>query len=209
MLEKIKKGLIYLHKLVNYYLMPNLDKQSIDGFLNLNNDFKKYLDASSKQMIADLKDILLDTSIKYNNGKSREDILVIYFEYEYDHLDIVFLASDKKTEIIAEVLTLPTVRKSKLNDESEWDSFFPEIISNKVDKFKEKYNTYNIGDVFDKYNRVKYSLFEEWFCSCWTMAVLETNVKMDAYFSIHDTIYLTDLSTLKGIKEEDIMKKFF
>lgn len=209
MLEKIKKGLMYLNKLVNCYLRTNLDKQSIDGFLNLNNDFKKYLDASSKQMIADLKDILLDKSIKYNDGKSREHILAIYFEYEYDHLDIAFLASDKETEIIAEILTLPTVINSKLDDASEWNSFFPEIISNKVDKFKEKYNEYNLGDIFDKYNRVKYSLFEEWFCSCWTMAVLETNVKMNAYFSIHDTMYLTDLSTLKGIKEEDIVKKIF
>ncbi|WP_278379430.1 hypothetical protein [Chryseobacterium arthrosphaerae] len=54
----------------------------------------------------------------------------------------------------------------------------------------------------------RYRLFEQWFFDCWKEAKAQTSVMMDAYFSIHDTYFRTDLNTLKTINEDEIAQRY-
>lgn len=180
----------------------------MNNISELNKDLKVYLDSSSNQMIADLKNILLDNSIQYKNGKSIKDVAFLNFDYEYDTLDIIFEVFDKKYNKINNLVSLPTIKKSKIGEKSEWSSFLPEIIWNKYCEFENNYEADNLDDILEEYDNEKYFLFEKWFYSCWANATNETNVIIKAYFSMHDTEYVTDLNTLNRIKTKEIFNLY-
>lgn len=173
----------------------------------LNKDLKDYLNNSTPIMVEDLKNILCDKSIIYLKGKTKADSFAYYFEYEYDDLDIVFWAVNNKNKIIVKPLILPTQKDSKKNEKKNRNSFMPKKIQDKVNDFENNYDEDDLYDIIDSYNKEKYNLFEEWFCNCWKQAVKESGIKMEAYFSIHDTIFKTDLNTLKEIRLEEIEKR--
>lgn len=181
----------------------------MDSISALNDELKEYLDHCSAQMILDLKNILSDRSILYKNGKSRSDVVFLNFDYEYDTLNIVFEAFDKKYNKINELVHLPTIKKSKINEQSKWDSFLPEIIWNTYNTFENNNEDIDeLDEILDEYDMEKYQLLENWFCMCWAIAIKETNVKIDAYFSMHDTEFVTDLNTLKKINPKEIEKRY-
>lgn len=176
--------------------------------LKLNKDLKNYLDRSTPQMLSDLKGILQDDSILYLQGKSRKEAGALYVEYEYDYLDMVYWLADKSGEIISQTQVLPTKKNSKNDEQSKWNSFMPEDIWAKLADVQDEDLDQDLEDLLDEYNDEKYRIFEDWFCSCWKKAVEETGIGIDAYFSIHDTIFKTDLNTLEEIQEEDIKKRY-
>lgn len=180
----------------------------MNDILKLNKDFKIYLDASTQQIVSDLKDILYGKSVVYLEDKTESDIVAYFFEYEYDYLNVVCWAVDRAGNIITDTIILSTQKNSKTDENSKWNAFIPESIWTKIADFHDNYEDDDFDDILDEYNQEKYELFEKWFCNCWSQTVKETGIKVDAYFSIHDTIFKTDLNTLEKIKDKQIEERF-
>lgn len=180
----------------------------MNDILKLNEGFKVYLEASTHQMVSHIKDILSGKSVVYLVGKTESDTVAYFFEYEYDYLDIVCWATDRAGNLITDTIILPAPKNSKADAESKWNAFMPEEIWMKIADFHDNYEEDDFDDILDEYNKEKYELFEKWFCDCWSKAVKETGIKTDAYFSIHDTIFKTDLNTLEEIKEKEIEERY-
>lgn len=181
---------------------------TMEDLKNLNIELKKYLDETSAQLTEDLIHLLNGENISYVDNYGKSDVKAFYFEYEYEYLDIVFWGVDQKGKIITNTIFLPTKKKSSAEESGEWDALIPEKIWNMVSDFQDHYEGDDFDDVLDEYDDEKYKLFEQWFFECWKKASEYTQEKMDAYFSIHDTYFRTDLNTLKTINEDEIAQRY-
>lgn len=182
--------------------------QVMENLKKLNIEFKKYLEETSAQLTEDLIHLLDGENISYVDNKGKSDVKAFYFEYEYEYLDIVFWGVDQKGKIITNTIFLPTKKKSSAEESGDWDALIPEKIWNMVSDFQDHYEGEDFDEVLDEYDDEKYKLFEQWFFDCWKKASEYTKVKMDAYFSIHDTYFRTDLNTLKTINEDEIAQRY-
>ncbi|KFF07970.1 hypothetical protein [Chryseobacterium luteum] len=175
----------------------------------LNVELKKYLKQSSVQIIEHLALLLKGENLDYFDGKNKKDIKSLYFEYEYDYLDIMVWAVDEKGEIITHTVTLTSQKKEKSAGNSNWNSFLPEKIWMTASGFQYHHEEDDdFHDLWDEYNDEKYELFENWFFDCWKKASAQTESRADAYFSIHDTYFRTDLNTFKTISDDDIATRY-
>ncbi|MDN5476221.1 MAG: hypothetical protein L0G39_04740 [Chryseobacterium sp.] len=175
----------------------------------LNTELKNHLEESKKRLINDIVQILKGENVDYLEGKHKVDTKALYFEYEYDNLDIVAWAVDKNGEIITDILKLPGQRKKQMGKNEDWDSFLPENIGTAASDFQDRHEDDDDFDgLWDEYNEEKYELFEDWFCTCWKEASAQTETRLHAYFSIHDTYFRTDLDTLKTINDDEIAERY-
>lgn len=180
----------------------------MEDLKKLNIEFKKYLEQTRAQLIGDMIHLLKGENIRYLNNNGKSDIKAFYFEYEYEYLDIVFWGVDRKGKIATETNFLPTQKSGNAEGNSDWDALIPERIWNIVSDFQDHYEGDDFDDILDEYDDEKYKLFERWFSDCWKKASEHTKVHMDAYFSIHDTYFRTDLNTLKTINEDEIAQRY-
>ena len=176
--------------------------------LNVNKDWKLYLDSSAEQMQADIRNILANQILKYGYKKSRQDIAALFFQYEYETWDIVFWAEDKNRSSITDTIILPSKRKENSNGNSNWNHFIPETLWNKVAEFEDNYRGDDSDDIICEYIEVQTEIFKKWFLACWNTATKGIGNVPDAYFSIHDTYFLTDLKTGKKINNDEISKRY-
>lgn len=176
--------------------------------IELNNQLSQYLEQNKTDITENIKDILTYKNIIFTGDATKSDMVAFCFEYEYDYLDIIFYGIDKEWNPITETVVLPSVRKSKATETSTWSAFMPEKIWREITTFEENYEEDDIDEIISDYNEKKYNLFEEWFCSCWKEANSLIKTEKDAYFSIHDTIFKTDLHTSRTIKEKEILDKY-
>ena len=175
---------------------------------DLNNEWQTYLNSCATQLQEDIHNILTDKTIKYRSRYHLQDISALYFEYEYDYMDIVFWAENKKGDVITDILVLPTQRKDNAITDSKWKSFFPENIWREVIELEESCEDDDFYDLLDEYNEEKTRLFKEWFFNCWNIAANRTENIPDAYFSIHDTYFRTDLKTGRRINQDEISERY-
>ncbi|WP_347217992.1 hypothetical protein [Chryseobacterium sp.] len=180
----------------------------MEDLKKLNIEFKNYLEAISSQLIEDLIHLLNGDNISYIGNNGRSDIKAFYFEYEYEYLDIVFWGVDRNNKIATQTVSLPTKKSGSAEENSDWNALIPEKIWNVVSHFQDHYEGEDFDDILDEYDDEKYKLFEHWFSDCWKKASEHTHVQMDAYFSIHDTYFRTDLNTLKMINEDEIAQRY-
>ncbi|BAP30185.1 uncharacterized protein CHSO_1148 [Chryseobacterium sp. StRB126] len=174
----------------------------------LNIELKKYLEETSVQLTEDLIHLLNGENISYVDHKGKSDIKAFYFEYEYEYLNIVFWGVDRKGNIATNTVSLPTNKVGSIEKNGDWNALIPEKIWNIVSDFQDHYEGDDFDDILDEYDDEKYKLFEQWFFDCWKKASEQTKIKMDAYFSIHDTYFRTDLNTLKMINEDEIAQRY-
>ncbi|MBV8326244.1 hypothetical protein [Chryseobacterium sp.] len=174
----------------------------------LNIEFQNYLDEISGSFTDDLTNILNDENIRYLGDHSKADIKAFYFEYEYDYLNLVCWAVNASGEIIIAPMMLPEKNDGKNSEADRWNAFIPEDIWNEAAEFCDSYEEEDADDLLDEYNDEKYTLFENWFFECWKKAAAATENKTDAYFSIHDTYFRTDLVTFETINDDDIAKRY-
>ncbi|MBL1223216.1 hypothetical protein JET18_20395 [Chryseobacterium sp. L7] len=171
---------------------------------NLNIELKNYLATTTEQMVEDFVQMLKGGLLTYFKDKSAIDTGALYFEYEYDYLNITAWAADKKGEIITEPLHLPVHVKK-----DSWNAFLPEKIWDAAADFQENSeDDEEFDEIWDEYNDEKYKIFEDWFCECWKIASTQAEVSKDAYFSIHDSYFKTDLNTFKTINDDEIAERF-
>ena len=179
-------------------------------FERLNKEWKLYLESSAEQMQEDIRNILTDEIVKYEEGKSKQDIAAMYFEYEYEYMNIAFWAENKNEMLITEVMKLPTIMRNNTKSNSNWKHFIPETIWKEVleseDEFEGDEDDYY--EARDEYTNESTELFEKWFFDCWTAAIKEIENIPDAYFSIHDTNWRTDLKTGKEMSIAEISERY-
>ncbi len=180
----------------------------MEDLKKLNVELKKYLEETHTQLTEDLIHLLKGEKISYIGSNSKSDIKAFYFEYEYEYLDIVFWGVDHKGKMATDTVFLPTKKKGSAEENSDWDALIPEKIWSAASEFQDHYKEDDFDDILDEYDDEKYKLFEEWFFDCWKKASEQTGVKMNAYFSIHDTYFRTDLNTLKTINEDEIAQRY-
>lgn len=179
----------------------------MEDLKKLNIELKKYLEEIGERLTDDLIDLLNGEHISYLDNDEKSDIKAFYFEYEYEYLDIVFWGVDSKGKIATNTVFLPT-KKSAGNEDDDWNALIPEKIWTASSDFQDHYEGEDFDDILDEYDEEKYKIFEQWFFDCWKKASAQTQVKMDAYFSIHDTYFRTDLNTLKTINEDEIALRY-
>ena len=172
---------------------------------NIDN-YKKHLSLLSKQIIIDLKAILLDKVIEYELNRTNSDIVIYLFEYGFELFDLTFYGLDKKFDSYTKHISLPT----KFPDEKhkcltpksvvlfEQKKFINSCEGKTSDKEKKE---------FSEYLEERKNIFEKWFFSSWEIARTGIDCKKGIYFSIHDTNERIDLLTMETIKDNEIMKK--
>jgi len=185
-----------------------MKSQSMEDLEKLNIEFKNYLAGISGKLTEDLIHLLKGEGINYLNGNTQAHIKAFYFEYEFDYLNIVFWGVDHKGKIATETMFLPTKKNNNDNGNEKWSGLIPQMIWQKASDFEDNYEGDDFDDILDEYNDEKYRLFEQWFFDVWKGASEQTGVKTDAYFSIHDTYFRTDLNTLKTINEDEIALRY-
>ncbi|UTX48150.1 hypothetical protein [Chryseobacterium sp. MA9] len=178
----------------------------MEDLKKLNIEFENYLDEISVPLTEDLIHLLEGKGINYLSGNTQSDIKAFYFEYEFEYLNIIFWGVNSKGKIETETISLPA--KKNKNDDEKWTALIPEEIWQKASDFQDDYEEDDFDEILDEYNDEKYRLFEQWFITCWKKASEQTNIQMDAYFSIHDSYFKTDLNTLKTLNEDEIDQRF-
>lgn len=175
----------------------------------LNIELKNHLEEIKDELIKDFVQVLKGENVDYLRGKTKSDMKALYFEYEYDDLDIIAWGADQKGNIITHTMFLPCQKKRQINKSENWNSFLPEKIWTAATDFQEQYGEEDdFDDFWDEYNEEKYRLFENWFFECWKKAAEQSKVIFDAYFSIHDTYFRTDLNTFKTINDDEIAERY-
>jgi hypothetical protein len=186
-----------------------MTKSMYENLKQLNMELKNHLEEIRNGLIKDLVQMLKGENVDFLSGKTKTDIKALYFEYEYDYLDIVFWAEDQKGDIITHTMALSCQKKKQAGESEEWNSFLPEKIWTQASDFQEKYEEEDdFDDFWDEYNDEKYGLFENWFFECWKKAVEQSKATVDAYFSIHDSYFRTDLNTFKTINNDEIAERY-
>jgi hypothetical protein len=179
----------------------------MNNFSDALNEFENYLSRLSTQMVSDLQNILTMQTIPFMDSKSQTDMAALFFEYDYEWLDIFFYGVDKELEPVTNTVKLP----SKLLPESHGDTLQPEVLHefeiNVEDEFDFDNNDEDeFYEQLDEYKDKKSEIFESWFSQCWDKATKNPEAKPEAFFSVHDTAFKTDLNRAKTAKEVEIIK---
>ncbi|MGG7471298.1 hypothetical protein ACVVIH_21535 [Chryseobacterium arthrosphaerae] len=181
-------------------MMENLKK--------LNIELRQYLQTISGNLTGDLVRLLKGENIAYLENKNLSDIKAFYFEYEFEYLNIICWGVDAAGRMATKTKALPEKTENAACENEKWSALIPEKIWTEAADFQDHYDGDDFDDILDEYDDEKYRLFEQWFFDCWKEAKAQTSVMMDAYFSIHDTYFRTDLNTLKTINEDEIAQRY-
>jgi hypothetical protein len=161
------------------------------------------------EIISSWKDFLAGNETKaqsaikkiLNKTVGNKDIYAMFFEYEYDYMDIVFFALDNKENVLVRDL-------NTINEEINCKHLFPDNLSDREMEISDEYDGEddNFDDYITEYNQEKEKILKEWFISCWDKICREYDNIPQTFFSIHDTNYKYNLSTKEEIKDNEIFK---
>ncbi|KMQ58477.1 hypothetical protein ACM46_22525 [Chryseobacterium angstadtii] len=181
----------------------------MQSFKQLNIDLKNYLEEAQESFIKDLVHIIDGDRLNYLEGKNEKDLKALYFEYEYDYLDIIAWGTDKAGDILTKTYKMGDQRRKQENETDDWTAFIPEKLWTEASDFQEQYeDEEDFDEVMDDYNDEKYEIFENWFFDSWKKASIQTENRTDAYFSIHDSYFKTDLNTLQSLNNDEIAERY-
>jgi hypothetical protein len=156
-------------------------------------EWESFLAKIEPNMCLELKTILGES---INN----KNIYALFFEYEFDYMDIVFYAIDEKENIVLKKVPI-------LNNEINCKYLFPENLMEKQMETNDNYEgeDEHFDDFSEEYYEKKEEIFKNWFIGCWDKIRCEYNNIPGAYFSIHDTNYKINLETKKKVKYNEII----
>jgi hypothetical protein len=156
-------------------------------------EWESFLVKIEQNMCLELKTIL-DESI------SNKNIYAMFFEYEFDYMDIVFYAIDEKENVILKKVPV-------LNNEINCKHLFPENLMDKQMEISDNYEGEDerFYDFLEEYREKQEGIFKNWFMACWDKIRCEYNDIQKTYFSIHDTNYKINLDTKEKVKYDEII----
>lgn len=163
------------------------------------------LERYSPYMERDLKKLLMNISIPYLEGKQVGHVRAFCFEYDHEDLTISFWALGEKSEIISDILLLPTERDEK---HFPSDKFVVEEEDLEDLLYETDLEENEIEDLLIEYRQEKLAIFTNWFIARWRNVTEQLNTTIDAYFSKLNAFYKTDLNTLEPISWEEIQEKY-
>jgi hypothetical protein len=164
------------------------------GLEEIIDSWGKYLTGIETKMQFSIKAIL-------NEIIGNNNIFAIFFEYEYDIMDLSFFAIDDKENILM-------VKQDIVNKELNSKTLFPEDLLDKQDEIIDEYDGEddNFDEIYDEYTQQKEDIFKKWFKSCWNEAIKRYNNIPNSFFSIHDTNYKINLKTNEEITYDEIIE---
>jgi hypothetical protein len=129
-------------------------------------------------------------------------VFAIFFEYEYDIMNIKFLAIDNTENIL--------YRKTDIlfdQDGINYKTLFPHDLLDKQGEFIDENDGVddNFDDIYSEYEQQKEDIFKKWFKRCWDETVKGYKNIPNSFFSIHDTRYKINLKTNEEITDDEIM----
>jgi hypothetical protein len=150
-----------------------------------------FLATQSQTLVDEIKSLLQSLDFDYYDKYNRDNIAAIKFEYEFSSFDIVAYPVDKYYKVAGDIKLLLTNK--------QYDYFFPDNIE---EDFLEQVDEKVRSKIEDELREYKYKAFEDWFADCWDKAKGETILK--GFFSIHDTMWVTNLADRKVTSEDTI-----
>ena len=151
----------------------------------------KFLDTQSQSLINEVKTLLQNLDFDYYDGYNQDNISAIKFEYEFSAFDLVAYPVDKNYQVAGDIKLLLT--------DKQYDYFFPDNIEEDFLAQVDEPKRLEIGQEVREY---KYKAFEKWFADCWDKA--KGNTKIKGFFSIHDTMWVTNLVDRIKVREDTI-----
>lgn len=151
----------------------------------------EFLNTQSQTLVEEIKRLLQNLDFDYYDNYNRDNIAAIKFEYEFSSFDIVAYPIDKFYQVAGDIKLLLT--------DKQYDYFFPDNIE---EDFLEQLDNSERSQLEQELGEFKYKTFEDWFADCWDKAKGETKLK--GFFSIHDTMWVTNLTDRKKIREDTI-----
>ena len=94
----------------------------MEDLKKLNIEFKQYLEGISGQLTDNLIHLLKGENIQYLGAKGPSDIKALYFEYEYEYLNIICWGVDRTGRISTETLKLPDKKTEAVNETEKWNA---------------------------------------------------------------------------------------
>jgi hypothetical protein len=157
----------------------------------IKSDLSKFLAAQSHSLIMEISSLLHTLDFDYNDKNGRDDVAAIKFEYEFSSFDIVAYPVDKHYNVIGDIKILL--------EEKQYEEFFPDDIE---ETFLTQIIPEERSGIEKELREYKYKSFEDWFANCWSKAKGNSHVK--GFFSIHDTMWVTNLATGEKVREDTI-----
>ena len=156
--------------------------------------WEKFLIETETIMQSTIKEIL-------NEIVEDNSIFAIFFEYEYDVMDLSFFATDNEEKPLL-------IKQDILSKGINSKTLFPDELLNKQSELVDEYDGVdeNFDEIYDEYEQRKQDIFKKWFKLCWDKIAGEYNNIPNAFFSIHDTNWKYNLSTNEKIKHSEIFK---
>ena len=151
----------------------------------------EFLATQSRTLIDEIKTLLQSLDFDYYTGYNMDNISAIKFEYEFSTFDLVAYPVDKTYQVAGDI-------KIFLIDK-QYDYFFPDNIE---EDFLAQVDDTNRLEIEEELREYKYNNFENWFADCWDKA--KGNTKLKGFFSIHDTMWVTNLVDRIKISEDTI-----
>lgn len=168
------------------------------------NLLKRDLENYQPTMTNDLVDMLLGKSVVYLENYQKSDLVYFYGEYCYKHFTSSFWAMNKKGDIISYRIDLPVQEKTK---EFLSKEFKDKEISLEDNLYDDELDEDEITDILDEFSEEIHSYFKNWFRECWLTAIEISGIKIEGYFSVHDSYIHTELNSNKSINDDEILEK--
>ena len=154
--------------------------------------WEQFLTEIETKMQSAIKEIL-------NEIVEENSIFAIFFEYEYDIMNLSFFATDNEENPLL-------VKQDILSKETNCKTLFPNELLNKQYELVDEYDGVdeNFDEIYDEYTQRKQDIFKKWFKLCWDKVTNKYKKIPNAFFSIHDTNWKYNLSTNEKIKHSEI-----
>lgn len=153
-----------------------------------------------EQRLHELSDELIENLVEIVEGKlnnrikgfNAEDVKLLYFEYSHDDLQLYFWEEGIHKQLLSQgVLNLPTTQREGLLSLELRDRMFDlEDVLYEDESFEDD----EVEEEMEQFNTARCALFEQWFLACWSQARQQMTCDKQAYFSVHDSYYKTELA---------------
>ncbi len=150
------------------------------------------------EMAAYLHEVVSGKSIPQRQGKVADRVVAVFFEYQFDDFDMLFWLANPQGKPIKRVEPLPKAPNPYHGiDDADLEERL--LTAGLKDE--------DVDDCIWAYHHELTTRFEAWFFRCWKTVAAAKEAIVPAYFSVHDTLYYTDLATFEEIRADEIDRK--
>lgn len=183
--------------------------KEIKRLKELNTEFKAFLKDYNDELVRELQEVMDFNYLKYYSPSNKEkEIVAFLFEYDWENLSFYGFAFDNEMEPLASI-KLPVSQKPNKNNEDYSSWFYPKHLYDESIKLIDivEESDEDLDYDTDDWSNEKNEIFENWFKKGWEEATKKKPTNLLAFFSVHDTNFRTDLSTMEEILDSEMEKR--